>query len=230
MKITEFYVLREGLSMYTPIITNFTTKDGNNRWKSKSLKICRDVFLSSGLEYDNWLFIECNPHVISYCEQPFEIKLPMGNMIRSSIPNMWILYADGTEEIREIKYSNDLQEKRVLTQIEIQQEWCEKHNLVHRIVTEKELRRNRFLLTNYKIIISLLKKGNYLNEAIRSDIMDQIKRDKKTSIQQLLNISSGLNIETLLSNIALLLFIGEIYADLDSNYFGINSEVHLIND
>ncbi|MCG7334439.1 TnsA endonuclease N-terminal domain-containing protein [Sporosarcina sp. ACRSM] len=216
--------------MYTPIITNFSTKYGNNRWKSKSLKIGRDVFLSSDLEYDNWLFIECNPHVISYCEQPFEIKLPMENTIRSSIPNMWILYDDGTEEIREIKYSNDLQENRVLTKIEIQQKWCEKNDLVHKVVTEKDLRLNRFLLTNYKIIISLLKSGKYLNEAIRSDILDQVKRDKKTSIHKLLNISSGLMVENLFSNIALLIFMGELYADLDCNYFGINSEVYLIND
>ncbi|WP_249659833.1 hypothetical protein [Lysinibacillus fusiformis] len=41
--------------MYNPLVTNISNKYGNIRWKSKSLKIDREVFLYSDLEYDNWL-------------------------------------------------------------------------------------------------------------------------------------------------------------------------------
>lgn len=215
--------------MYKPINTNFSTKYGNNRWKSKSVKIQRDVFLSSDLEYDNWLFVECNPYVVNFCEQPFEIKLPIQDFIRSSIPDMWILYANGSEEIREVKYSSDLQNERVLSQIEVQREWCNKHNVVHKIVTEKNLRQNQLLLSNYKTIIKLLKNESSLQKAIQTKILEQVKLNRSILIKQLLN-TTDLRVEALLSNTALMIFNGVISADLDFNYFGVNSEVYLNND
>jgi len=85
--------------VYNPLVTNISKKYGNNRWKTKSLKIDREVFLYSDLEYDYWLTVECNPSVIKFCEQPFLIKLPYNNTIRTSIPDMWILYDNGDEEM-----------------------------------------------------------------------------------------------------------------------------------
>jgi len=100
--------------MYKPIIPNVSNKYGNNRWKTHSIKMNRIICLFINLEYDNWLLTECNPKIKSFCEQPFEIKLPYNSQIRTSIPDMWILYENGDEEIVEVKYKIDLGKPRLI--------------------------------------------------------------------------------------------------------------------
>ncbi|PKC50585.1 hypothetical protein RhiirA1_485909, partial [Rhizophagus irregularis] len=80
--------------------------------------------MASDLEYDHWLCVECNPNIINFCEQPFEIKQMINQKRYASIPDMWILYADGTEEIREVKYERDRMNEKVQRQIKIQQTYC----------------------------------------------------------------------------------------------------------
>lgn len=214
--------------MYNPLVTNISKKYGNNRWKTKSLKIDREVFLYSDLEYDNWLTVECNPSVIKFCEQPFLIKLPYNNTIRTSIPDMWILYDNGDEEIVEVKYSNDLIKNKVKEQIEIQQLWATKKGIRHKIVTEREVRVNRLLLSNYKSILSILKNVEIKELVELDNYLDIIKAKERLLISE---FSDLFNVEqtVVLKNIAFLLYRGQINANLDTCYFGTKLEVSQIN-
>lgn len=55
-----FKTKRRCVELHKPILNNISTKFGNNRWKTKSLKLQRNINLFSDLEYENWFFIEFN--------------------------------------------------------------------------------------------------------------------------------------------------------------------------
>lgn len=211
--------------MYTPINVNFSRKFGSNRWISKSIKVNRDVHLSSDLEYANWLYVECNPTIINFCEQPFEIRVPINNVVYTSIPDMWILYSNGVEEIREVKYYKDLSEPRVKRQIEVQKKYCKSKDIVHRIITEKDIKSNTYLLSNYKQIIKILKNETKYDKNLQQIILKSLSKQDFTVNTLTHEIES--NFENVLFNVASLIYTGEIYANIDSKYFGKNTEVYL---
>ena len=213
--------------MYSPIIQNGSNKFGNNRWKTHSLKMRRDVFLFSDLEYDNWLLTECNPNVISFCEQPFEIKIPYKFKLRKSIPDMWILYDNGEEEIVEVKYTSELCKLRVIEQIEIQQEWCKTNNIKHRVLTELHIRKSKVLLSNYKIIIKMLKNQSKIDSGLQTQLLNELKDSSYIKISEF--SFNDVSTSMLLSTISYLIYHGKVNADLFNNHFGLNMEVCLKN-
>lgn len=214
--------------MYNPIVTNFSNKFGNNRWKTKSIKLDREVFLYSDLEYDNWLTVECNPSIIKFCEQPIQLKVPYKNSIRTSIPDMWILYDNGDEEIVEVKYTKDLNKVKVKEQIEIQRIWATKNCVKHRIVTEKDVRDNRLLLSNYKSLINILKNVEVKELVKLDDCLDVIRAHGPLKISEFTDFLA-MDRVTVLKNIAFLIYMGHIKANIDICYFGDKLEVLQIN-
>ena len=54
--------------MYTPLIKTRTGRYGNNHWLVFSPKLKRDVNLFSDLEFDNWVLIETDPTVVTFCD------------------------------------------------------------------------------------------------------------------------------------------------------------------
>lgn len=210
--------------MFTPINKDFSKKYGNNRWSSYSIKLQRDVHLSSNLEYDNWLSVECDPYIINFCEQPFEIKQVIDEKICSSIPDMWILYADGTEEIREVKYERDIREVRVQRQIKTQQTYCKDKGIVHRVITDKDIRSNQNLLSNYKTLVMILKNHSSYDFSIHDSLINLINFNALSIENIALKLSIPVN--QLIPNVAFLLFNGTISADLNRNFFGKKLEVY----
>lgn len=58
-----------------PIAMQRSTHYGNNYFSVYSNKIKRVVHLFSNLEYYNFLTLETNPQVETFCEQPLKLKL-----------------------------------------------------------------------------------------------------------------------------------------------------------
>lgn len=83
--------------MYKPINMKRSTKFGSNYWEVSSPKLKRIVRLFSDLEYKNWILIEMNPQIISFCEQQLTIKGYIDRKLKKFIFGMWVLY-DDTEE------------------------------------------------------------------------------------------------------------------------------------
>ncbi|MEK4973669.1 TnsA endonuclease N-terminal domain-containing protein [Niallia sp. FSL R7-0648] len=211
--------------MYTPVITDGSKRYGNNRWYSFSPKLKRNIYLFSDLEYEHWLLVESDPQIVDFCEQPLEIISPINGKAKNSIFDMWVKYKNGNQEFREIKYSTDLKKANVIEQITVQQDWCIKNGYKHRVKTEKEIRENRCLLSNLKIILKTIK------QSVPSEI-DQYKIKKllkdnfpqRTSLETIIQISK-ISPHRLLSVIGFMIINGEIQSNISQNYFGINTEV-----
>lgn len=58
-----------------PIAMQRSTHYGNNYFSVYSNKIKRVVHLFSNLEYYNFLTLETNPQVETFCEQPLKIEI-----------------------------------------------------------------------------------------------------------------------------------------------------------
>lgn len=212
--------------MFTkPYNINFNSKYGSNRWIVWSYKINRGVYLYSDLEYAHWLIIENDPLVQYFCEQPLLIEtVNEENKKITSIPDMYIRYANGSEEIREIKYKIDLESVRTLKQIKIQKEWCIKNNFKYQIMTEDEIKKNPVFLSNLKILSKLesLKDFSSIKE-----IQLKISTERKT----ILNITNELNLERafIIKKIFQLIKDDVIRSNIHEVNLGFNTEVW-IND
>lgn len=82
-----------------PIDMPRATHYGNNYFAVYSNKIKRICHFFSNLEYYNFLSLEMNPEVESFCEQPLKIDIVLENELKHAIFDMWVSYRDGREEI-----------------------------------------------------------------------------------------------------------------------------------
>jgi hypothetical protein len=215
--------------IYTPVPMKRSMKYGSNYWTGQSFKLNREVCFNSDLEYDHWLLVETDPEIITFCEQPLKIQQIVDGEFRHSVFDMWVKKKNGEEEFREIKYSSCLEPgnskyEETMRQITTQKEWCKVNNFPHRVLTEKELRKNRVLLENRRLMVPCLRDFKYC---------------KKEEIEMVLSIvKSGINrigeIKASLSNISsykvftclmYLIHMEKVLADIDHIPIKDNMEV-----
>lgn len=207
----------------TPININYGSKYGNNRWIVYSTKINREVYLFSDLEYANWLIIENDASVKYFCEQPtlIEIESEDGKTLKS-IPDMYVLYNNGIEAIREIKYQKDLLSEKAQLQSSIQKNWCVRNNYKHEILTEETLLNNRIYLSNLKIL-SKLKIEN------SNPFRKELKRELSSKPKTILQLSQEMNLDPEIISEKIFVLIKENYirSNIKDLYLGPLTEVWL---
>ncbi|MFL1997225.1 TnsA endonuclease N-terminal domain-containing protein [Lysinibacillus irui] len=204
-----------------PINTNFGNKYGNNRWIVYSIKINREVYLFSDLEYANWLLVENDPSIKYFCEQPtlIEYKIENGKTLKS-IPDMYILYDNGIEALREMKYKKDLNTERGERQSFIQKDWCNKNNYKYEVYTEDLVIENRVYLSNLKILSKLNTENN---DYLQNEVKKHLSYKPKTILQ--LSEEMGLELEFIIEKIFSLIKINYIHSNIKDLFLGPLTEV-----
>jgi len=158
---------------------------------------------------------------VIFCEQP--AKAEIEGIDETSIFDLWIKEKDGNEVFFEIKYEQDLSDENVVKQIAIQEKWCELQGKKHQVRTDKDIRKNEILLENLKDLLPYLLNNSTLVEIDRHKIISQMKAGKQTLKE--LNQSHNMNLPRLYEAIACLICSGEIKANIDEVYFGLETEV-----
>lgn len=212
--------------MFTPIIKSRTGRYGNNHWIVFSPKLGRDVNLLSDLELDHWVFVETNPNVETFCEQPREISSEINGEEISSIPDMWVKFKDGLETYIEVKYDKELNDEEVKMQIEVQETWCKQNNVGHQVKTDAELRSNPIHLENLKEIIPYVHNSNTPVETDKYKIIECIRKNGKKSINEIVE-SLNFPLPRIYEAIFCMIYSGEITADIDKKHLGLETEVWL---
>lgn len=194
--------------MYKPINMKRSSKFGSNYWEVYSPKLKRNVRLFSDLEYENWLFIETNPKIISFCEQPLEIKGYVDGKLKKSIFDMWVLYDDDTEEFQEVKYQAQLIDinSRSSKQIQLQKQWCIENNYSYIVRTDSEIRKNKVYLDTLKQVISEVRNSNSINNNHIDKVLNLI-RLKKISLKDLIQIT-GFSYAYIVNIVCILIYNG----------------------
>jgi hypothetical protein len=136
---------------------------------------------------------------------------------------MWFKKIDGSEVFTEIKYEGDLEKEEVVKQIKIQKTWCELNGKEHVVRTEKEIRKNLIYLENLKEMIPYVLNSNNPVEVDRFKVNSQLVDGKKTveELNKMLNIG----LPRLYEAIFCMVYAGEVKADLETHYFGLETEV-----
>lgn len=195
---------------------------GNNLWQTFSQKLGRRVKSYSDLEYHHYILVESNPDIVSFCEQPVKVLGRVDEKDCASFMDMWILWRDGSEEFREVKYAKDLDKPRVIRQIEIQKSWCERNGFKHSIITEKEIYKNQVLLRNWKLILSQMATSRDLElRKIEKRIYQFVCMRCKPTIEEILSYFADVQSTYIQTAVFRLLHNGSLNAPL--------SEVELTN-
>ncbi|WP_276877379.1 TnsA endonuclease N-terminal domain-containing protein [Chryseobacterium joostei] len=172
----------------------------------KSRKIGRNCFSLTGqifsvknnnlIEFESQLernltyLLERRRDVTMYCEQPIEIEYFDGNIKRKYIPDFYVQYQDGSQEIIEVKYEKDLLEKKDFLELKFKaaREFCSSNNLTFKILTEKEINTPRMF--NSKFL------ANYKTPRFRTNlgdieyILDTLDKLEETTVTDLINACS----------------------------------------
>lgn len=134
-----------------------------NYWEGFSPKATRRVQFYSDLEYRHWWEVEFDPTIVHFLEQPGYVAAFIDGKLRMSVPDMLVRYADGTQELREIKYRQDILAPyaRCERQLTVQRTWCEARGFNHRVITDDELSQNPIRQQNRRQILAYLGRADW---------------------------------------------------------------------
>jgi len=99
----------------------------------------KDLYYRSSYELVAYKILEQMSKVVSYEVEPFYIPFFYDNYIHRTIPDILVIYTDGTKELIEVKPFGRLKEKDVRVRIEAMEDYALVNNLDFSIWTEKEL-------------------------------------------------------------------------------------------
>lgn len=217
--------------MYTPIEMNRSMKYGSTYLEGFSPKIDRIVKFFSQLEYDNWTHIEVNPKIVSFCEQPLKVDGYFEGEYIDSIPDMWVKYEDGSEELIEVKYIKDLygdseESLRAIRQIEVQRQWCKKNNLMFSVKTEEEIRKDLIYLNNLKQIIGNVRWIGQVNHK-DLDYIIQLLTSKNLTVADIKNYTN-FTTAYVIQMLSWLIYKGKCQLINPNLYLSLKTEVSLV--
>ncbi len=116
-----------------------------------SLKLGRPVAYASSVERDFLFFLEFDPDIQYYQEQPFCMtgELPDGNVHRYT-PDFLVSYAGG-QQLVECKPASACDDPHTQQQCALGEAWAAAHDSTFRLVTDAELRAGH-KLSNLKVL------------------------------------------------------------------------------
>lgn len=208
------------------------THYGNNYFAVYSNKIKRICHFFSNLEYYNFLSLEMNPEVESFCEQPLKIDIVQDNELKHAIFDMWVLYRDGREEMQEVKYAAELEgddESAIRSQEQIRREeaWCKSNGIDFIVRTDKTIPKGRFYLKNLNIMSAHLRRYIPTESAYYNPrIIDALSKHKVLTYAELMD-NDLLPINNELNHLCYMYEKGLIHMNIENRPLDYKTEVSL---
>lgn len=226
------------MNFTTPIEMPRGSHYGSEFYTVYSAKIGRVVNLFSKLEYYNFLSVETNPAVVTFCEQPHQIEFVEDGKTKKAIFDMWVRYKDGREEMQEVKYSKELSGDskaaiRSQEQIRRQKRWCEENGIPLVVRTEEELIQGDYLIQNRNIIAGLVRRyipadENYYNKLVIRYIEDAHYDGRKKILVNDILCKELLPISEEWAHLAYMHVSGVIELNIKSKPLDLRTEVKLV--
>lgn len=149
------------------------------------------IEFESQLERNLTYILERRRDVRMYCEQPIEIEYFDKNTKRKYIPDFYVQYQNGQQEIIEVKYEKELLEKKDLLEPKFKaaNEFCNSNNISFKILTETHI--NTHQMFNSKFL------ANYKTPRFKTNlgdieyILDTLGKLEQTTVTNLINECSS---------------------------------------
>ena len=232
LQLNERFIEVIYMNFKTPIEMPRGIYYGNNYYVVYSSKIKRVCHFYSNLEYYNFLSLEINPEVESFCEQPLKIEMVQENEIKYAIFDMWVKCKDGSEELQEVKYDaelngNDAKSIRSQEQIRREEQWCQLNSIDFVIRTDKNIPQGRFFLNNANVISSRLRRyipteDKYYNPRI----INALQHYKIITIENLID-KDLLPVNNEINHLCYMYEKGLVHMNIDSRPLDYKTEVSL---
>lgn len=219
---------------YTPIEMPVGRKYGSDYFVVKSYKIKRIIHLYSNLEFKNWLTLETDPEVQSFCEQPYKAEMLISGERKATIFDMWVLYRNGIEEFQEIKYSDQLTDPlnkdylRCSEQVAFQKKWCKANKINYVIRSENSIELSRFYIENMLHISSCIKSYDPIYAKSFYNQITKLIGPTETTLENLYYaLGSPIYFDEFLSIISFAYYDGIVALNILKDELGLNTEVRL---
>lgn len=207
------------------------THYGSNYFIVYSKKIDRIMKFYSSLEYYNFLTLEMDPLVETFCEQPCEILIIVDGKKQKAVPDMWVRYKDGSEEFQEVKYSAEINGEdeaalRSQEQIKREEAWCKNNNVGFHVRTEKEISPGRCYISNLEILAAKNRIYQPAGNEEYTDMLKQVIKSDKVSVENLIE-KDVLPYRAAWEHLSYLFYLGIISMDINNRPLDNKTEVWL---
>jgi hypothetical protein len=189
--------------------------------------------MNSDLEYDHWILVEFNTTISSFCEQPRRVDgFDKNGESFESIFDMWCRQGNEKGYYIEVKYHCELEpsnlrySERSARQVENQRNWCELNGFRYEVQTDKEIYKNRILLSNYKKMLPYIDDRKEVIETDQHRILSIIKSSTAIPVG-IITEETGLSKQRVKDVIFRLIYNGILESDIDRNVLGSNTVVML---
>lgn len=216
------------MHLYKPLNVPRNNTYGSNYYITYSFKLKRKVIFYSDLEFYNFLTLEMNPFVLSFCEQPLEIQIEVDGTLQKSILDMWVFYKDLSEEFQEVKNSQDYiieKPNRATRQMLKQKSWCIQNGYKHAVRTESSIIKGPFYIDNLLFLNGALKRSNYTEALNCVYYLRSILKYNPLTIKEIINMC--IFSEDINCIIAVGYYEGIIDLDLEKSPISIDSKIVL---
>lgn len=216
----------------TPVKMPRGTHYGSNYYEFISKKLKRTVTAFSSLEYWNQIGLEMDHQVEKYCEQPLETDVFFDGQTYKTVFDVWVRYKDGQEEFQEIKFAEELEYEKSISersyrQIAIQKAWCEQNGKRYIVKTDRDIILGTHYIRNLLYLYPKVLRLERTETIAEKHILKFISDRGTTTVGYLINsgiISAQIGIDIL----ANLFYKGNIcFGNLENEPFGFVTEVHI---
>lgn len=188
------------------MVRKIKAKSSGVRIRFYSAKQNRTVMCESLLEKDFCLYMEFQPEVVSYKEQPFRVEEI------NYVPDFLVLYRSGKEAVYEVKPSEILKEPAVNERLFKAKNILKEKGYEFEVFTENSISWTR--LKNYEFIYRFHRKPSHYN-TYESHLLESIS-EGPLSVQELLERFSQAEKPLVLPVLWHMIYKGKLKTDLDS--------------
>ena len=205
---------------------------GNNFWIMPSRKLGRNVKAFSNLEHEFHLTLEMDANVEYYCEQPLKESIILDGVRKETVFDVYIHYKNGTDCLREVKYSMDLEasladtSSRIYKQIEAQTMICKQRGINYGVVTEKDIHKGKYTVRNLELLAAKVRRYTKHNQEQKKSFVEYLKHQNEPLTFGTLIDRGRLTENSGMDLIAVLVYEGLVrIPNMDSVPLGFKTEV-----
>lgn len=147
-----------------------------------SLKTGRMVWFESFLERDFIYWLEFEPSVITFAEQPFTLEYPHLGKTRRYTPDFHVRYAPKRDVLVECKPTAFVETEENQLKFRAAEAWCAEQGWSFRVVTEADVRQEP-RLANIKLLVRYARLG--ISPQVQSRVFAALAATPRLSLGQI---------------------------------------------
>lgn len=208
-------------------VRSVSNRGGNVIGYYPSIKVERLIAFESTIERDFLYFLDFEPHIASYSEQPFAITYLDNGKKRTYTPDFEVSFTDGSHFLIECKPEELLDSAKNQPKFSAGRAWCHEHSWEYEVVTDSMLRRG-YRLRNVKLLMQNARQS--IPPTLKNRMLHFLEHvGGSASIQEIVdaNMDGVITRPIVLSALFQMLYFHALYVEMNDRPIGEDSVVAL---